>query len=335
MKEILFSKKSIIVILILFFVLTFIFLSVHCINTSNPTVKSNNSTTIDKSASSNPTVNTFASSNNIDSYMDRSESSALNHLRSIIKRRGSSQKEAVILSEKIVNQLYFVSPNLNQAELNNDLKKLLGTQEEITNTCTLVAITMAKSIIDFNSNLRIDYDDGGNEDVRNLLIFKELYKIATSRLINADYSSSGSGTPISKIHAILKKYYADHGYFGVNIISEAYSKNVMTNLTNYCVVPTVLTIDNYYYNGYYYTDAMHSVTIKGGIVYEIEYKQYVSKYDIVGRKIKKQFCLFVISNGWHNSKDDNFGDTVQLLIFEDDASYAHQVSISGWLDYEE
>lgn len=333
MKDILFSKKSIIVILILLFVLTFIFLSVNCIKPNTSTIELNNSTAIDNSASTNSTVNTFSSSNNVDSYMDRSEDRAINHLRSIIKKRGSSQKEAVILSEKVVNELYFVSPNLNQAELNYNLKKLLGTQEEITNTCTLIAIAMAKNIIDFNSNLRIDYDDGGNEDVRNLLVFKELYEIATSALFNIDYSSNG-GTPISDIHAIVRKYYAGHGYFDVSIINEAYTKNVMTNLTNYCVVPTVLTIDNYYYNGYLYNNSAHSVTIKGGIVYEIEYRQFISKYDIVGRKIKKQFCLFVISNGWHNSNDSDFGDTVQILVFEDDASYAHQVSLPGWLDYE-
>ena len=71
---------------------------------------------------------------------------------------------------------------------------------------------------------------------------------------------------------------------------------------------------------------MHSVTVVGGIIYTIEYKE--KWYNI--KKQTTTLNALIICNGWADSNDGNIGNNLQILIIEDDAKTFLENHITNW-----
>lgn len=334
MKSLLSSKKSIIAICILFFTILIIAISMCCLTTNEPRQANIQATTSanQEISASNSESSTLAYIEGANAHVDTLHIGALTHMRIIIRTRGSKNKQAVILSETEDSFSYFMIPNLNQTYYNNLLYQNSYVSNEITGTCTLIAIVMAKNIIDMNDNIKVNYADNGNKELRNLLMLKDLYEISTN-LYHNDYSTSNNniGTQRNTICEIIKSYFDKYG-INLEVTDEYYSSNVRDNIYKNYEVPTVLSINKFYSGGNKY-DCGHSVVVQGAYVYKVEYRTYSSKYDLVGLKHNKYFYIYVISDGWHNASDDKFGEHLQLLVFEDEADFAHDNSIKGWMNY--
>ena len=353
------SKKTIISISILILALLIIIISLSSLNPIHSTT-SNYGNAVSLSAKSNDDgISTLMTDTDADAFIDYCIEDALYDMENIIEARSKGKNSKIIYLTQI-DESYFITPNLSQSYYNNKLKNTFNINNEITGTCALIAMIMTINTMKWNSALDIEFDDNGNEVTRNTIILKELYDISTN-LYGNNYNPNSSktlGTPHDTIYQIIEKFYYNHGiiisftdnyYFSQdysysenqNIIPYAnnstyhFDSNVRDDLYNDAVVPGILSIYNYYVTDNTSDNSAHAVALKGEIIYETEYRQYVTSYDLIGKKCVKQIPVYVISDGWYNSDDDNFGNTYQLLVFKDSAQFAHECSAKGWFNYGE
>jgi len=193
-------------------------------------------------------------------------------------------------------------------------------------------MTMAKYIIDLNENLKIEYENANNEFEQSMAVYKEIYEIATN--IYGNKYDGEIGTEWETISQIFQTYYARHGH-NIEASDNYFETDIRENIFNKCIMPSVLSIYNYSVDGKSITNGeSHSVTLKGAKIYDITYKTFSYKFDTKGTIVNRKFYAYVISNGWYDSDDRNFGKNLQLLIFEDYADFVHESSLNGWTDYE-
>ncbi|MBD5099755.1 MAG: hypothetical protein HDT29_00395 [Clostridiales bacterium] len=335
MKSLLTSKKSIIAISVLFLTILIMTISMCCFNDNRYSTHASSNLDTLSAADSDSNISTYGYYDDATAYIDYDLKMALSDISNIIQARNNgSEKEIKIISLTESDYSYFTTPNLSQSYYNKKLKENNYIQNNITNTCSLIAMIMVINIMSLNSDLEIEYNDNGNAEVRNILIFKDLYEIATDLYKNNySISSDSSGTKTSTISKILQSYYAKHG-INIDISENYFYDNVRDSLYDKVRIPAVLSIYKYYAENTYYDNIGHSVALKGEIIYETKYRYYKSKYDLIGTLYTKDFYLFVISDGWYNCDDEEIGDNLQILVIEDDSDYAHECGFKGWLDYE-
>lgn len=321
MKNIFINKKNVIAIAIISFLLILIVV----LGAFTPSTKSTDTKRYELSENSNPqgfdsnTLSATPTASN--SSIFSSESVAEEHVKKIIKNRNSSYS-SISISHK--ESAYLTPANISQTNWNNTFNKKYGIA--IDGTCTLIAIAiMTEPIMQLSSFIEITYPNISNKAELKLAILKELYDISVS--FGNNYTISG--TYRSTIPKIIKKYFSNHGYnlnVTNNLIESDKTYEVRNDLLDKISAPAILTLDNYYVNNVNQNNAVHSVTVVGGIIYTIEYKE--KWYNI--KKQTTTLNALIICNGWADSNDGNIGNNLQILIIEDDAKTFLENHITNW-----
>lgn len=263
----------------------------------------------------------------VQAYMDSSIDSMENHLRDIINAKEIKVK---ILSINQTNHSYYMPDAINQNYLNYMFSTKYGY--EITDTCSLVAMTMAILYIEsINDELAITYETTSTY-AKDCLVFFELYEISVAEG-NVYVGDNQTGTYLNTFYTILNQFYENHGYDEVPIECLSYASNIMNNVYNHAYVPAILSIEGISYENNVYD--MHSVVLCGYYNYETKYKLYPWYNYVVGYEYNEDYKVEVVINGWRGGTDGNIGNHLQLILYTDNANYAHVCHINGWLDYYE
>lgn len=338
MKNFFSSKKNFVTITVLFFIIIFTVLFYFCLINSNvtkenPIAASNNSDfKAPTSDGTNNDIMPLASATSPNAYISYSTAKNESHITSIISSRYVKTK---INSIEVSEYAYFFSPNLKQSTYNN---KLYSYQHsKVDGTCTLIAITIAKKVVEqIVDDLVIEYPNETSTYDNTFFTFKELYEISKNKFGNFYPSSGATGTKHETIPKIMTEYYSQNG---IDLdVTDIYRKgNVREYMyqNNDIYAPMILSIQGYYDDQYaQYSSGAHSVVCLGAYIYKVNYKSYSSKFDLIGKKHEEKFPVFVICNGWTNADDSSFGNNFQFLIFTDNCEFVHINNYLNWITYE-
>lgn len=317
------NKK--VAIISIFIVLAVLVIAMFCINyeTRNSSYISNISAEDGASNLSQDSISTYSTMPQ--SYMDTSISSMENHLREIVNRKDD---KVTITSLTDTNHSFFLPLNFSQSTFNAKYKQ--KHHISITGTCSLVAMVSTVLYIEhINDELTISYDNV-TETEKPFKIFEELYDISTSLGNNYIANNGTTGTNRDTFDDILLQFYSDHGY-SIDINDYVYSQNIQNNIYANSYPPTILSIYQYYYNGS--IRGNHSVVLAGAYDYKVVYRVYPWYNLVFGVEKKAEYKAFVICNGWEDCSDGEIGENLQLLVYDDSASFAQIVNIEDWLDY--
>lgn len=322
MKSIFNNKVSLIFIVVLFLFIMFSITIFYYTNSVSNLEKQDLNNVNSNHKSESDLSLTLSDASSSDCNILYSLNDAINKIKEILDKRESDRIS--IVKTKEISHSYFLATNYAQSTYNELYE--IQNETKINGTCTLIAmLSIVRFIERINPELTIEYDTIGGNFFKDFLIFQELCEISMS--MGNNYNSS-SGTLINTKKAILNQFYQNHGY-NVDVTDKYFYNNIIENL-NKAYAPAALSIRNY--NG---TNGGHCVALLGSYTFNIEYKVYPWYNSVIGNKESANFTIYVICDGWNDSDDGEIGSNLQLLVYEDEAYFAHISEINEWMDYYE
>ncbi|MCX4361959.1 MAG: hypothetical protein OSJ74_01040 [Clostridia bacterium] len=335
MENIIANKKNLVAVIALLTISIFAVLTLLCCNKQNNVstnfnqIDNSNSIPIDSNYDNiNNDINPHLSKSSPNVYLDYDKSQVVEHIKEIIS---SKYYKVDFKSVSESESIYFEARNMSQEFYNHWFNYKFG--DDITGTCSLIAIAIAKNIIQINEDLSITYPDETWFFDNCFWTFKDLYTISTIFTDNT-YHPDKAGTNTNTIAFIMYYYYAQYERY-LDVSDYTFNKDIRESLFSKddVYVPFVLSIKNFRVGDEYITTG-HSVACVGAFKFKAEYKSYSSFLDINGKDRTEEYTVYLICDGWHNSNDGSFGNNYQFLVYPNNSNYARIYGFGDWINYE-